>query len=127
MLGLSKLNKQQLTAVKHKNGPMLVVAGAGTGKTEVIARRIAYLINNNMAKPSEILAVTFTEKAAREMETRVYELLGKYILDVNITTFNSFGYELLRRFAYDVGLSPELRLLNEVQQALFLRDHIEEL
>lgn len=127
MAGLKGLNEQQKTAVTHKGGPLLVVAGAGTGKTEVITQRIAHLIRVSGAKPAEILAVTFTEKAAREMEARLSELLGKYILDVNITTFNSFGHDLLRRFAYDIGLSPELILLNDAQQMLFLRDHLREL
>ncbi len=72
---LENLNKEQLKAVLKKDGPMLIVAGAGTGKTTVITQRIAYLIEQGLAKPDEILALTFTEKAAAEMEDRVSSLL----------------------------------------------------
>jgi len=65
------LNKEQLSAIRHDKGPMLVIAGAGTGKTTVIVERIKYLVESGLAKPSQILALTFTEKAAREMESRV--------------------------------------------------------
>ena len=70
---LDGLNLEQLAAVQHDTGPQLVVAGAGTGKTQVITRRIAHLIEQGKAKPSEILALTFTEKAAREMQERLHE------------------------------------------------------
>ena len=69
--GDKKLNDQQKKAIKYKSGPLLIIAGAGTGKTTVISERIKYLITKNFAKPSEILALTFTEKAAKEMEERV--------------------------------------------------------
>ena len=68
---LHGLNQEQLEAVTHKTGPLLIIAGAGTGKTTVITRRIAWLIEQKICKPSEILALTFTEKAAAEMEERM--------------------------------------------------------
>lgn len=127
MVDLKHLNREQRAAVEHDKGPMLVVAGAGTGKTQVITYRVAYLIEKLKVKPSEILAVTFTDKAAREMEARISEVMGKYVLDVNITTFNSLGNDLLKRFAYDIGLTPNLKLLNPAQQVVFLKDHLDEL
>ncbi len=127
MLDLKRLNDQQRQAVKSTPGALLVVAGAGTGKTQVISYRLAYLIDQLKVKPSEILAVTFTDKAAREMETRLTELLARYILDVKITTFNSFGHDLLRRFAYELGLSQDLQLLTDTQQVVFLREQIDNL
>lgn len=124
---LKKLNPSQLEAVKHHHGPLLVVAGAGTGKTQVITQRVAYLINKHNVSPKDILAVTFTEKAAGEMEARVSSALKRYILDVKITTFNAFGYEIVRRFAYELGMNPNLQLLSSTQQLVFLKDHIDSL
>ncbi len=122
-----QLNPQQQQAARHQKGPMLVVAGAGTGKTQVITHRINYLINRLKVPHSQVLGITFTEKAAREMEQRVSDLSGKYILDVNITTFNAFGNELLKRFAFDLGLGADIQLMNTTQQIVFLREHIEQL
>lgn len=121
---LSGLNPEQLKAVRHDTGPMLVVAGAGTGKTQVITRRIAYLIEQKRAKPGQILALTFTEKAAREMEERLYELIGWESFQVPVMTFHAFGTELLGRFASHGGRSIRGGLLNEIQKALLLQQHI---
>lgn len=121
------LNAEQRAAVIHDRGPLLVVAGAGTGKTQVITRRIAYLIGQDRARPDQILALTFTEKAAREMEERLYELLGWQSFQVPVMTFNAFGAELLGRFASHVGRSVRGGLLNEMQKALLLVQHIDEL
>lgn len=122
-----KLNSEQQKAVEHVNGPMLVVAGAGTGKTQVVTQRIARFISEHKINPGEILAITFTEKAAHEMQTRVSEILGRYMLDVKITTFNSFGYDLLKRFAYDIGITPDVNVLSETQQLIFLRQNLDKL
>lgn len=121
---LDGLNPEQLAAVQHDTGPQLVVAGAGTGKTQVITRRIAYLIEQQRAKPSQILALTFTEKAAREMAERLYELIGWESFQVPVLTFNAFGAELLMRFASHIGRSIRGGLLNETQKTLLLQQHL---
>ena len=84
---LSDLNDEQKLAVTHKQGPLLVVAGAGTGKTTVITRRIAWLIAKKLAKPSEILALTFTDKAASEMEARIDVLVPYGYTDMWVLTW----------------------------------------
>jgi len=122
---LDGLNPEQLAAVQHDTGPQLVIAGAGTGKTQVITRRIAHLIAGGKAKPNQILALTFTEKAAREMQERLYELIGWESFQVPVLTFNAFGAELLGRFASHIGRSVRGGLLNDTQKTLLLQQHIE--
>jgi DNA helicase II / ATP-dependent DNA helicase PcrA len=124
---LEGLNPEQRSAVLHDGGPLLVVAGAGTGKTQVITHRIAYLIKQGKAKPGEVLALTFTEKAAREMEERLYELIGWQSFQVPVMTFHAFGTELLGRFASHIGRSVRGGLLNDTQKALLLKQHINEI
>jgi DNA helicase-2/ATP-dependent DNA helicase PcrA len=124
---LEGLNEEQLSAVKHGEGPMLVVAGAGTGKTQVISRRIALLISQNKARPSQILSLTFTEKAAREMEERLYSLIGWQSFQVPVMTFNAFGAELLARYSSHIGRSTGGGLLTSSQKALLLQQHIEQI
>src|SRR4030042_1597465 len=101
---LEGLNKEQIEAVTHRSGPLLIIAGAGTGKTAVITRRIAWLIEEKLAKPGEILALTFTDKAANEMEERVDLLVPYGYVDVAISTFHAFGDRVLRDHALDLGL-----------------------
>ena len=124
---LDGLNPEQLAAVKHDTGPQLVIAGAGTGKTQVITRRIAYLIAQGKAKPNQILALTFTEKAAREMQERLYELIGWDSFQVPVMTFHAFGAELLARFGSHIGRSVRGGLLNETQKTLLMLQHIEQI
>jgi DNA helicase-2/ATP-dependent DNA helicase PcrA len=121
---LEGLNEEQAAAVRHKDGPMLVVAGAGTGKTRVITHRIAWLLQDESLKPSQVLALTFTEKAAREMEERLHELIGWRSFQVPVMTFNAFGAELLLRFASHIGRSVRGGLINETQKLLLLAQHI---
>jgi len=111
-LDLKKLNKEQKEAVVHGKGPLLIVAGAGTGKTTVITQRIAYLIEKGEAKPEEILAVTFTDKAAEEMEERVDKLLPYGYVDLWISTFHSFCERVLREYALDIGLPADFKVLD---------------
>jgi len=111
-LDLKKLNKEQKEAVTHGEGPLLIVAGAGTGKTTVITQRIAYLIEKEKAKPEEILAVTFTEKAAEEMEERVDKLLPYGYVDLWISTFHAFCERVLRDHALDMGLPADFKILD---------------
>ena len=100
---LAGLNPDQLRAVTHGDGPMLVVAGAGTGKTQVITRRIAWLIATRRARPSEILGLTFTDKAADEMASRVDQLVPYGYTDTAISTFHAFGDGLIREYALELG------------------------
>lgn len=121
---LRPLNRAQRQAVLHGEGPLLIIAGAGTGKTKVITHRIAHLIVSKKARPEEILAVTFTEKAANEMEERVDVLIPYSYSFVEIGTFNSFGEKILRNYALEIGYPPDFRLLDDVQQAVFFREHL---
>jgi DNA helicase-2/ATP-dependent DNA helicase PcrA len=118
------LNAAQQAAVTHGDGPLLVIAGAGTGKTTVIAHRIAHLITSKRARPDQILALTFTEKAAEEMERRVDLLVPYGLTDTWISTFHSFGDRILREHALVLGLSPDFRVLTEAEQAIFLQEHL---
>ncbi|MBU1626236.1 UvrD-helicase domain-containing protein, partial [bacterium] len=118
---LENLNKEQLQAAMHKEGPLMIIAGAGTGKTTVITQRIAWLIEQGLAKPDEILALTFTEKSATEMEERVDRLLPMGYLDLWISTFHSFCERILREHALEIGLSHEFTLLDEVDTMLLMR------
>lgn len=119
-----ELNKKQLEAAHHKDGPLLVIAGAGTGKTTVVTERIKFLIQENLAKPSEILALTFTEKAAREMETRVDEMMPYGYTQMWIMTFHSFCDRILRREALHVGLDPKYKLMSEAETIQFVRRNL---
>lgn len=120
---LETLNPEQIRAVTHKTGPLLIIAGAGTGKTTVITKRIAYLIAQKLAKPGEILALTFTDKAANEMESRVDMLVPYGYIDVAISTFHSFGDRILRDYAIDLGLRPDYRILSQADQMIFFKEH----
>ena len=121
---LEGLNAPQAAAVAHGTGPLLIIAGAGTGKTTVITRRIAYLIATRAARPSEILALTFTDKAAAEMEERVDTLVPYGYADVQIATFHAFGDRLIKENALELGLTPDFRVLTRAEQIIFLRDHL---
>ncbi len=117
----NKLNKEQLQAIKHKSEPLLIIAGAGTGKTTVITERIKYLVLGGFAKPSEILALTFTEKAAREMETRVDVALPYGYTQMWIMTFHSFCDRILRDNALHIGLDPRYKLMTEAEAVQLIR------
>ena len=121
---LGGLNPDQLRAVTHGEGPLLVVAGAGTGKTQVITRRIAWLIATRRARPSEILALTFTDKAAEEMAVRVDQLVPYGYTDTAIATFHAFGDGLIREYALELGLPTDVRVLSRAEVVIFLREHL---
>ncbi|MBI2207023.1 MAG: UvrD-helicase domain-containing protein [Candidatus Rokubacteria bacterium] len=124
---LDGLNQAQREAVTHDLGPLLIVAGAGTGKTTVITRRIAHLIAHGHARPSEILALTFTDKAAAEMEERVDQLVPYGYADVEISTFHAFGDQLLRGHSLEIGLPNDFRVLSRPEQVIFFSDRLFEL
>jgi len=120
----TKLNKEQQQAVEHQNGPLLIVAGAGTGKTTVITQRIEWLINNNLASPEEILALTFTEKAAGELVERVDKALPYGYCDLWISTFHSFAERILKEHGLDMGLTTDFKLLDTTQSWLLIRKNL---
>ncbi|HET6650473.1 MAG TPA: ATP-dependent DNA helicase [Candidatus Limnocylindria bacterium] len=121
---LADLTARQRKAVTHGDGPLLIVAGAGTGKTTVITRRIAWLIAEKRAKPSEILALTFTDRAAFEMIERVDRLVPYGHNDAQISTFHAFGDRLLREHAFEAGLSDRSSVLSRAEQIILLREHL---
>ena len=109
---MDTLNPKQLEAVHHKNGPLLIIAGAGTGKTKVITQRIAWLIQEKLAKPEEILALTFADKAAIEMQERVDQIMPYGYTQMSISTFHSFCEKLLRSEGLNIGLDTGFKLLS---------------
>jgi DNA helicase-2/ATP-dependent DNA helicase PcrA len=113
---LNTLNPEQREAVLHINGPLLILAGAGSGKTRVITSRIAYLVGDGHAQPHEVLAVTFTNKAAEEMRTRVETLLGADCSKMWVSTFHSLCARLLRREAPAIGLSRDFVIYDSSDQ-----------
>ena len=124
---LDGLNDAQLEAVTHGEGRLLIIAGAGTGKTTVLTRRIAHLIATKRARSEEILALTFTEKAAAEMTERVDQLVPYGYTETLVSTFHAFGDRVLRESALETGLNPEFRVLSQPEQIIFLRERLFEL
>lgn len=124
MIDERALNEKQCEAVTFGEGPLLIIAGAGTGKTTVITERIRHLIIDKNVPPQEILALTFTEKAAYEMEERIDILLPYGYTNLWISTFHSFCDRILRQEAHFVGLDSGYILLSESEATLFLRQHI---
>jgi DNA helicase-2/ATP-dependent DNA helicase PcrA len=119
---LSDLNPQQRAAVQHGRGPALVLAGAGSGKTRVITYRIAYLIRNAASRPENILAVTFTNKAAGEMRERVHALLGpSRTSEPLISTFHSFCVRLLRREIHRLGYRSDFSIYDTDDQRRMMK------
>src|SRR2546423_6428251 len=124
---LEPLNPEQREAVLHIQGPLLILAGAGSGKTRVITSRIAYLVGDGHARPEEVLAVTFTNKAAAEMRARVEALLGSDCGKVWLSTFHSLCARLLRREAPAIGLSRDFVIYDSSDQLSVVRQALKEL
>ena len=122
---LSKLNKEQRQAVEATEGPLLVLAGAGTGKTRVLTTRFAHILLTNRAFPNQVLAVTFTNKAAREMRARVGALLGRPAEGLWLGTFHALCARMLRRHAEHVGLTPSFSILDTDDQTRLLKQVME--
>ncbi|EKD85968.1 MAG: hypothetical protein ACD_37C00551G0004 [uncultured bacterium] len=118
------LNKEQNQAVEHGKGPLLIIAGAGTGKTTVVTERIRHLIVNGNIQSNQVLALTFTEKAAFEMQERVDVLLPYGYTNLWIHTFHSFCDAILRDDAHAIGLDPNYKLISEAESILLLRQNI---
>ena len=108
---LTGLNEEQKEAVEYLNGPLLVLAGAGSGKTKVLTSRIAYLIDKGI-DPYNILAITFTNKAAAEMKERVVKLIGGEALSMQISTFHSFGLKIIRSNHAYLGLDSNFAIFD---------------
>ena len=121
---LSTLNPAQKQAVEHTDGPLLIVAGAGTGKTTVLINRLAYLIQNKDVKPDQILITTFTEKGAGELEERADKILPYGYVNLWINTFHSFGERILRDHALDIGLSPAFKILTQTEQWILIKKNL---
>jgi DNA helicase II / ATP-dependent DNA helicase PcrA len=124
---LDTLNPEQREAVLHLNGPLLILAGAGSGKTRVITSRIAYLVGDGHAKPHEVLAVTFTNKAAEEMRARVESLLGAEITGMWVSTFHALCARLLRREAPAIGLSRDFVIYDSSDQLTVVKQALKHL
>jgi DNA helicase II / ATP-dependent DNA helicase PcrA len=123
---LQGLNAAQREAVEHVDGPLLVLAGAGTGKTRVLTTRLAHILATGRARPFEILAVTFTNKAAREMKHRVGGLIGDAVEGMTwLGTFHSIGAQILRRHAEAVGRKPSFTILDTEDQLRLLKQIIQ--
>jgi len=124
---LDSLNDEQREAVLHTHGPLLILAGAGSGKTRVITSRIAYLVGDGHAKPDEVLAVTFTNKAAEEMRNRVETLLGADCSRMWVSTFHSLCARLLRREAPAIGLSRDFVIYDSSDQLTVVKQALKAL
>ncbi|MBI4059047.1 UvrD-helicase domain-containing protein [Candidatus Microgenomates bacterium] len=119
-----KLNAEQQEAIIYQGGPLLIIAGAGTGKTTVITERIKYLILKELAKPAEILALTFTEKASQEMEERVDIAMPYGYTQMWISTFHAFCDRILKTESLAIGLSNNYHLLTEAESTQLLKSHL---
>src|SRR5450432_4615097 len=123
---LADLNPEQREAVETLDGPVLVLAGAGTCKTRVLTTRIAHILNLGRAHPSEILSVTFTNKAAREMKLRVGAMVGEAVEGMPwLGTFHSIGVKILRRHVELVGLKNNFTILDTDDQIRLMKQLLE--
>jgi DNA helicase-2/ATP-dependent DNA helicase PcrA len=123
---LQKLNPQQREAVTTIQGPLLISAGAGSGKTRVITQRIAYLIEQHRVAPWHILAITFTNKAAREMQARVEQLVGSAARDIWVSTFHAMCVRMLRRDIDRIGYSSNFSILDSDDQLSVIKGCLKE-
>lgn len=117
------LNAEQIKVVKYENGPLLIVAGPGTGKTTVLTRHLAYLVKNKFCQPEEILALTFTQKAAQEMVARTDDLFLNQYLDLPIHTFHSFAQQIIERHGLEIGLPSPFRVATDQDLRILLHQN----
>lgn len=120
---LEGLNDKQREAVLNTEGPCLVLAGAGSGKTKVLTTRIAYLIKELGIDPRSILAITFTNKAANEMKARISKMIGAYSYDMQISTFHSFGLSIIRDNYELLGLKRNFTILDSDDSLLIIKKY----
>lgn len=126
-MDLSFLNEKQKEAVMSTKGPLLVIAGAGSGKTRVLTTRIAYLIEEEKVNPTHILAITFTNKAAKEMKERVISLLGPIAYQIQISTFHSFGLQLMKENYEVLGYQSNFTIMDSDDTLTIIKKIIKEL
>jgi DNA helicase-2/ATP-dependent DNA helicase PcrA len=117
-------NHNQKLAIEHNEGPLLIVAGAGTGKTYTLIEKIKHLISSKKAKPEDILCLTFTEKAAYEMEERVDRALPYGYFQMWISTFHAFADDILKREINHIGLNPGYKLMTQAESIVFFRKNL---
>ncbi|MDX8046814.1 DNA helicase PcrA [Gracilibacillus sp. S3-1-1] len=123
---LKGLNKEQREAVQHTEGPLLIMAGAGSGKTRVLTHRIAYLLDEKDVSPGSILAITFTNKAAREMKERIAGLVGSYGENMWVSTFHSMCVRILRRDIDRIGYSRNFSILDSSDQLTVIKNIVKD-
>ena len=123
---LKDLNPAQREACEHINGPLLVLAGAGSGKTRVLTHRIAHLIRSQKVSPQSILAVTFTNKAAGEMRSRIEGIIGPLGKVVWVSTFHSACLRILRRHAQAIGYDPSFLIYDDTDQLTLIKNILKE-
>lgn len=126
-MNLDTLNETQLEAVKITDGPLLILAGPGSGKTKVITYKIAYLLEQEKAKPWEVLAITFTNKAAKEMKERLHNLIEEDIKGMQISTFHSFGLRVIKEYYDFFGLDRTFTIIDESDSISLIKKIIKEL
>ncbi|MHB1551773.1 MAG: ATP-dependent helicase [Vulcanimicrobiaceae bacterium] len=127
ILETETLNDVQSAAVRHTNGPCLIFAGAGSGKTRVLTHRIAYLLNELNVSPDRILAVTFTNKAAGEMKRRLERMVGAAARDLWVGTFHAMCVRILRRDGARAGISPNFAIIDDTDQRQIVREIVADL
>ena len=111
-MNIDSLNERQKEAVINTDGPMLILAGAGSGKTKVLTTKVAYLIEEKNVSPDNILAITFTNKAAKEMKERIYSIVGGYAFKIQISTFHSFGLKIIKENCNLLGYESNFTILD---------------
>ena len=126
-MNLDTLNETQLEAVKITDGPLLILAGPGSGKTRVITYKIAYLLEQEKAKPWEVLAITFTNKAAKEMKERLHNLIEEDIKGMQISTFHSFGLRVIKEYYDFFGLDRTFTIIDESDSISLIKKKIKKL
>lgn len=126
-MDLTKLNDQQKKAVEITEGPLLILAGAGSGKTRVLTTKVAYLIEDKMVDPGSILAITFTNKAAKEMKDRIISMIGLTAYKIQISTFHSFGLFLLRENYELLGFQKNFTILDSDDTLVLIKNILKEI
>ncbi|NCU32762.1 MAG: hypothetical protein EOM23_07515, partial [Candidatus Moranbacteria bacterium] len=116
-----KLNSQQIKAVKIVSGPVMAVAGAGSGKTRVLTNRVAYLIDEIGIPPSDILAITFTNRAAEEMRHRVFQLVRFPVQTMWISTFHAMGAKILRSDIHHLGYGNNFQIIDDEDSVIVVK------